>query len=410
EVCAQKNIGILPYDSMLYPERLRRIQHPPAVLYYRGSLPDFKNHLTMAVVGTRGMTEDGRKNAYRIAYELSVAGAIIVSGMALGIDGTAQQAALDASGTSIAVLGSAIDICYPAEHLPLYKQLQVNGGILSEYAPGTEIKRWFFPQRNRIISGLCQGTLVAEAGHKSGALITAQTALSQGRDLFAIPGDPRDPARTGTNELIKNGAYPVTETKDILSHYAPLYTTLIPEKLTNPRYFLGYDDSLRYAKEKIEERRAARPADTEHPFRPQNPTPPAPRKAPEQKPIREERYEQTAEEILNSLFPTETPQTVPAPKPKEQVPEPIVASEPVETAIQPEPEKQPAKEEPPKEQSDTSSLTPEQRLILSKLRERKTFDEICACGVEVSSLMTNLTILELTGFIRAVPGGYYEII
>lgn len=256
EACARHNIGILPLNAPLYPDRLRKIHCPPAVLYYRGYLPDFNGRLSIAIVGTRGMTDEGRRSGYRVSYELSVAGAIIVSGMALGVDGIAQKAALDAEGCSIAVLGTAIDRCYPQEHQPLYDRLLLNGGIISEYAPGCDTHPWHFPQRNRIISGLCQGTLVVEAGQKSGALITAETAHLQGRTVFAMPGPPSDPAHVGTNNLLKAGAVPVTCATDILTHYAPLYdATIFPENIGIPLLFENYDDTLKYGAERIARRR-----------------------------------------------------------------------------------------------------------------------------------------------------------
>ena len=158
--CEALGVGILPYNDPLYPDRLRQIHRPPVLLYYRGYLPDFPNRLAIAVVGTRGMTEEGRKNGYRLAYELAVTGTVVVSGMAIGIDGIAHIGALDAGGTTVAVLGSAIDNPYPYEHRAMYERLIREGGVISEYPPGMRTQRWHFPQRKRIISGLCQGTLI----------------------------------------------------------------------------------------------------------------------------------------------------------------------------------------------------------------------------------------------------------
>ena len=254
--CETLGVGILPYCDALYPERLRQIHRPPVLLYYRGFLPDFPNRLAIAVVGTRGMTDDGRKNGYRLAYELAVAGAVVVSGMAIGIDGIAHVGALDAGGTTVAVLGSAIDNPYPHEHKPIYDRLIRQGGVISEYPPGMRTQRWHFPQRNRIISGLCQGTLIVEAGANSGALITAKEALAQGRNVFAMPGDAANPARVGTNNLIKAGAAAVTEATDILGVYQSLYSPVLrPENLGDPAYFSAYDDRLKFGQQRVEEYR-----------------------------------------------------------------------------------------------------------------------------------------------------------
>ena len=158
-----------------------------------------------------------------MAYDLAKAGAVVVSGMAKGVDGMAHRGALDGGGYTVAVLGCGIDRVYPAEHADLMRQIQKNGLVITEYKPFTEPKGSNFPLRNRIISGLSQGTVVIEAPRGSGALITAQTALGQGRDVFALPGKVGEMSSIGTNELIRDGARIVTCAADILLEYQPLY-------------------------------------------------------------------------------------------------------------------------------------------------------------------------------------------
>ena len=229
EFCSSRKIGILTYSDPKYPSRLRSLQDPPAVLYYRGQLPDFENRLCVAIVGTRKMTEYGRDAAYKIAYELSESGAVTVSGMALGVDAMAACGALSAGGSTVAVLGCGVDRVYPAKHRELMDAIIAKGCVISEFVPGTEPRGYHFPMRNRIISGLCQGTLVVEADESSGALITARDAIMQGRQIFALPGNITAPGSRGTNALIAEGAYPVTGADSIINCYRELYGTELAE-------------------------------------------------------------------------------------------------------------------------------------------------------------------------------------
>ncbi len=217
--CKDMGIGIMTYDDPRYPRILKYIDKPPAVLYFKGKPVDFDRRFCVAVVGTREMSDYGRDMAYRFSYELSSAGAVVVSGMALGIDGMAAAGALDAEGYTVAVLGCGIDVIYPKAHKKLYSSILKDGLLLSEYPPGTASDASNFPQRNRIISGLARCTLVVECPEKSGALITADRAMRQGRPVFAIPGALSMPCSVGTNGLIKSGAKLVTEVADIIESF-----------------------------------------------------------------------------------------------------------------------------------------------------------------------------------------------
>ncbi len=221
--CKRNQYSILCYNDARYPLSYRSLSDPPLLLYYRGTLPDFQNRLCIAMVGTRKMSEYGRRIAYKIAYELAAAGVIIVSGMALGVDSVASCAALAAGGQTVAIFGNGIDVAYPPEHAGFKKILEQRALIMSEFAPGTEPKGSNFPIRNRLISGLCQGTLVVEGAEGSGALITADRALSQGRDLYAVPANIGDPNASGVNRLIRDGARVVLCADDILKQYSLLY-------------------------------------------------------------------------------------------------------------------------------------------------------------------------------------------
>lgn len=201
----KEEIRILGRQDREYPERLREIPNPPKELYVLGRLPE--EHIpTVAVIGARDCSEYGRYVASGLGAALGSSGIQVVSGMARGIDGIGQEAALDAGGSSFAVLGCGVDICYPAGNRRLYEKLKQRGGILSEYPPGTPPVPGHFPPRNRIVSGLSDAVVVVEAREKSGTLITVDMALEQGREVFVVPGRVTDPLSSGCNRLLKLGA------------------------------------------------------------------------------------------------------------------------------------------------------------------------------------------------------------
>ncbi len=223
EYCVKKSVNILCYGQEDYPKPLTNLKNPPIILYARGQIAKIAGKLCIGVVGTRSMTAYGRDAAYRMGFELASAGAVVVSGLARGIDSAAACGALDAGGVTVAVLGSGVDHVYPSEHERLAHEIEEKGVVLSEYVPTATPNKFTFPMRNRIISGLSQGTVVIEAPAHSGALITARDAILQGREVFALPGNVGSPGADGTNDLIKDGAAAVTSASDILEGYAYLY-------------------------------------------------------------------------------------------------------------------------------------------------------------------------------------------
>ena len=235
EDCARDGQFLLTMDDAGYPARLRNIYDPPLLLYGKGSLPLFDDEVAVTVVGTRDCTPYGVRAASQLGYELARQGALLVSGMAKGIDGEALKGALRAGGFTAAVLGGGADVVYPAANRRLYEDIAATGVLLSEYPPGTEPLPGHFPVRNRIISGLCLGTVVIEAPERSGALITAGTALEQGRDVFAVPGPIDAPASVGCNRLIRDGAGLAASGWDILSVYHSRFPhRLHPAQMTVP--------------------------------------------------------------------------------------------------------------------------------------------------------------------------------
>lgn len=214
---AKKKMALVLREDAQYPPLLRQIAHPPHLLYVYGET-DLTDRFPVAVVGTRRASAYGLTHTREIAAELAQTGVCVVSGLALGIDAAAHTGALDGGGRTVAVLGSALDKTYPQENEPLMRRILESGGsVVSEYAPGTPPSRYSFLQRNRIIAGMCLGTLVTEGPRRSGALNTATRTLENGREVFALPGNVDSPGAQLPNMLISEGARLVTGAADILS-------------------------------------------------------------------------------------------------------------------------------------------------------------------------------------------------
>ena len=235
ESCQQKGIHILTYRDAAYPARLKNIPDPPMVLYYKGRLPAFDELPVIGVVGTRRASAYGLTAAKRLGYQIAACGGTVVSGMATGIDGTAMKGALTAGGTVVGILGCGADIVYPASNRWLYADTEKYGCILSEFPPGTPPVGRNFPRRNRIISGLSCGVLVVEAPEKSGALITARLSADQGRDVFVVPANIDVESAMGSNALMREGAIPVSSGWDILSEYRYQFPSKVRQNRTPVR-------------------------------------------------------------------------------------------------------------------------------------------------------------------------------
>lgn len=217
---SQKNIGYMSVYHSQYPPLLSEIYDPPWILYYRGNLQLLSYPNKLSVVGTRHPSDYAKDSLTKILSEVVQMGLPIVSGMAIGIDSLVHELCLKANGRTIAVLGYGLDYTYP-KNLSLFKQeLEKNQLVITEYPPYVQPNRWQFPERNRIISGLSQATFVIEAKEKSGSLITSDSALSQNRDVFAMPGRIIDMHSKGTNKLIQEGAKMILTAKDIIDEYS----------------------------------------------------------------------------------------------------------------------------------------------------------------------------------------------
>ena len=203
-----------------FPPLLRAIHDPPPGLFLRGNaVPALLARPAVAIVGARACSAYGRQIARSVARELAAAGLVIVSGLARGVDSEAHRGALEAGGTTVAVLGCGIDRDYPAANRELARQVASSGLVVSEYAPGVEPAPWRFPARNRIVAGLCSASVVVEARERSGALITADFALEEGREVFAVPGEITSALSAGSNALLRLGATPLTCAEDVLESF-----------------------------------------------------------------------------------------------------------------------------------------------------------------------------------------------
>ena len=245
--CARNGVDVLTPDCAAYPAPLRAIAEPPAVLYCRGRLPQLGKVPTVGVVGARHPDAYGERMAYKLSFEMAAAGAVIVSGLAEGVDGIAAAAALEAGVSTVAVLGTGIDRIYPKHHKRLFGEVAEFGAVITEFAPGTPPNAWHFPMRNRLISALSDALVVVRAGENSGALITARYALFQGKALFAVPGNADEALSFGTNRLLRGGAMMATCAEDVLSHFRFLYPDLAPCTVPDEavQYSLLQQDILR---------------------------------------------------------------------------------------------------------------------------------------------------------------------
>lgn len=354
--CKTHGVSIVAYEDELYPARLRSIEDPPVLLYVLGKLPDLNRRLCIGMVGTRKMSEYGRQTAYKISYELGASHAVVVSGMALGVDGVAACGALASGGETVAVLGCGISIVYPKQHERLEKEIQKHGAVITEYPPAERPLGANFPRRNRIISGVCQGVLIVEGDMGSGALITAKLAVEQGRELFALPGKVNEINSDGPNELIRNGANVALSGEDLLRHYDFLYhdminyrglsrskTHMVPEETALRRYGVSgrYETKPTKAQRTEEKKQSDTPTEQKR----------TNSQAPQTLTVRPD----ASESVLASL---------------DDVTKQVFAALPVDRAVSPD------------------AVAPE--------------------GISIGEVITSLTLLELSGLVSSLPGGLYQ--
>lgn len=248
--CRLKGYKIITPEDNLFPERLKNLSDMPLVLYGMGDCSVLNDPVSIGMVGTRDASNYGIETAQKLSFLLALSGATIVSGGALGIDSEAHAGAMLAKGRTLAFLGCGLSVNYLKENAPLRRAITRYGAVVTEYSPFTNASRTTFPTRNRLISGVSLGVVVVEAGVKSGSLITANFALEQGRDVFAVPGDIVRSSFDGTNYLIKNGAKPVFSAEDILSEYEYSYGDALD--LSNAKTVIASVPYVDYRKKKSE--------------------------------------------------------------------------------------------------------------------------------------------------------------
>ncbi len=268
--CQDKGIHILTMQDAAYPNRLKNIPDPPMVLYYKGTLPAFDELPVIGVVGTRKASVYGMTAAKRLGYQIASCGGLVVSGMATGIDGVAMKGALTAGGKTVGVLGCGADVIYPLSNRWLYADTEKYGCILTEFPPGTPPVGRNFPRRNRIISGLSCGVLVVEAPEKSGALITARLSADQGRDVFVVPANIDVDSARGSNALMREGAIPVSSGWDILSEYRYQFPGKVRQRTSSATVTVSPEE---LAKEREEPARVAEKPKKSVKIKAENPSP-----------------------------------------------------------------------------------------------------------------------------------------
>lgn len=225
EYIEKENISYIMYNNPTYPAQLKNIHNPPIGLFVKGEIPEtFKS---IGIVGARNASQYGKTAAYKLAYELGTYGITVISGMARGVDSSAHKGTIDGKGKTIAVMGSGFKNLYPKENTKLYETIIDNGCVITEFIPEELPLPAHFPMRNRIISGLSRFTIVVEAGDRSGSLTTANLALEQGKDVFAVPGNIFSPNSFGTNRLIKDGAKIITNVQDVLEEFGEVEKSTI---------------------------------------------------------------------------------------------------------------------------------------------------------------------------------------
>ena len=371
--CKKNKIDVIPYRDPRYPARLRTLEDPPVLLYCLGKFPDMNRRLCIATVGTRTMSEYGRDTAYRFSYEMAAAGAVVVSGMALGIDGVCAAAALEANGTTVAVLGSGISVIYPKEHTTLFEKIAQKGAVITEHRPDARPNGSNFPRRNRIISGICQGTVVIEGAPGSGALITASRAIAQGRELFALPGKVGENNAKGPNELIQNGAHVALSAEDVLRFYDFLYHDVIDYK------HLSRAKKQTHAIMRTIERYEVS--------------------------WRESRAPRVKAEMADAETATAAPR-VPRQRAKKET-EAICDAPVSKNASSKEATNDSARAD--RSQEILVSLDDTSRKVLDAMPLDRAVspDALVATGLDMGDVMTSLTMLELGGFVSSLPGGLY---
>lgn len=387
--CDSHNVRILTIDDEDYPRSIRNQINLPLVLYAVGKIPKWNERFSCAIVGTRKMTDYGKQTAYDFGYDLSAGGAIVVSGMALGVDGMAMAGALSAGGPTVAVLGCGIDICYPKAHRTLMKEVLKTGAVITEYPPASPPDGKHFPIRNRIISGISQATVVIEGDDNSGALITANHAIYQGKAVFAVPGKITDESSNGPNSLIKHGVPAVTEACDVLLEFSDAFADSINTNRLRRKYLSKKPDEYLDVADRYH---VVSSLDKETGFygkglyggrdkEKYSPESIAARSVP------------VEERNILKRFAEKTEMNGPQKKEKKTVKQ----------------ETQPVPENAEQKSIDYTFLEDQHAKVYNAMKPDVPMlvDELVAMGFDVSEVLVAMTMLEIAGVVEASPGGHF---
>lgn len=369
DYCVKERIGILCYDSSFYPQRLKNINNPPPMFYYKGRVEMLDDYPCFAMVGTRSCSEKGYRTAYKIGYEAAFRGAVVVNGIAAGIDAAALKGALDADGYVVVFLGNGIDRIYPASNAELFKKVSRRGLILSEFPPFSRSNGRNFPVRNRCISGISLASVIFEADEGSGALHTAAHADTQGRPVYAVPGDIDDPLYSGPLDLIKHGAVPITCADDFILEYKSLFPHRIElsEALTYPIAKENEAVLEAFGEEKLKESTAKEKVTL-----------------PKPKHFREERRGGGNASHSNSNVPNSTQSNDASDE----------ATDTRQAKI-----------------ADLTKLSANEAKVIAIMEQYQsvTPDDLVRHGIKIDDALSSLTMLEIYGYAEALPGGHYKI-
>ena len=414
EFCERNNVGILTYDDAKYPSPLRRIQGQPTVIYYKGTIPDFSKRLAIGVVGTRTVTAYGTSTAYTISHDLAASDAIVVSGMATGSDTAAHRGALDARGTTVAFLGSGINVVYPKENAPLMDEITENGAVMTDYPLFSPPAGHHFPVRNRLISGICNGILVIEAPKRSGALITAKHALSQGKIIYAIPGRIGELSSEGTNALLSSGAKTVTKAVDILDDFRHLYN------IRETKNQSGYS---KFSSAPLDDFSTPYKTPVFNPYAQKNSMPQVNNYGSFAPPAHSKAYGNASNASRIQSRPSEMPRGMFGDSADEERARAYMSLSSEERAEPYESDRQSFNQQSIQNSSNTSTpskslstqnydgLSDDEIQVLKVLEcgERMTVESMSALEMPLQNILTTLTLLEIKHRVIQHPGGYFEI-